>query len=90
MLLGPSGSGKTTLLKLVNRLYEPTSGVILIDGEPSTQQPAPALRRRMVENRAEIDREQSELEAWRARKREEENRIADAVGHFVSPNPITK
>jgi Asp-tRNA(Asn)/Glu-tRNA(Gln) amidotransferase A subunit family amidase len=48
------------------------------------------LRRRMVENRAEIDREQTELEAWRARKRQEENRIADAVGHFVSPNPITK
>ena len=47
MLLGPSGSGKTTLLKLVNRLYEPTSGLILIDGEPSIQQPAPALRRRM-------------------------------------------
>ncbi len=46
-LLGPSGSGKTTLLKLVNRLYEPTSGLILIDGEPSTSQPAPALRRRM-------------------------------------------
>ena len=47
VLLGPSGSGKTTLLKLVNRLYEPTSGLILIDGEPSTRQPAPALRRRM-------------------------------------------
>lgn len=47
VLLGPSGSGKTTLLKLVNRLYEPTSGLILIDGEPSIRQPAPALRRRM-------------------------------------------
>jgi Asp-tRNA(Asn)/Glu-tRNA(Gln) amidotransferase A subunit family amidase len=47
------------------------------------------LRKRIADNRAEIDREQSEVEAWRARKREEENRIADAVGHFVSPNPIT-
>jgi osmoprotectant transport system ATP-binding protein len=47
VLLGPSGSGKTTLLKLVNRLYEPTSGVILIDGKPSTEQPASALRRGM-------------------------------------------
>lgn len=46
-MLGPSGSGKTTLLKLVNRLYEPTSGLILIDGEPSTSQPPAALRRRM-------------------------------------------
>lgn len=31
VLLGPSGCGKTTLLKMVNRLYEPTSGDILID-----------------------------------------------------------
>ncbi|HET8586423.1 MAG TPA: ABC transporter ATP-binding protein [Candidatus Limnocylindria bacterium] len=31
ILLGPSGSGKTTLLKMVNRLYEPTSGQIWID-----------------------------------------------------------
>ena len=39
VLLGPSGSGKTTLLKLVNRLYEPTAGRILIDGEPVTALP---------------------------------------------------
>lgn len=31
VLLGPSGCGKTTLVKMVNRLYEPTSGDILID-----------------------------------------------------------
>ena len=30
VLLGPSGCGKTTLLKMVNRLYEPTSGQILM------------------------------------------------------------
>jgi osmoprotectant transport system ATP-binding protein len=47
VLLGPSGCGKTTLLKLVNRLYEPTSGRIVIDGEPSTALPAPQLRRRI-------------------------------------------
>ncbi len=33
VLLGPSGCGKTTLLKMVNRLYEPTAGQILINGE---------------------------------------------------------
>lgn len=33
VLLGPSGCGKTTLMKMVNRLYEPTSGDIYIDDQ---------------------------------------------------------
>lgn len=45
VLLGPSGCGKTTLLKMVNRLIEPTSGQILIDGVEVHSLPAPALRR---------------------------------------------
>ncbi|CAA9566806.1 MAG: ABC transporter, ATP-binding protein (cluster 13, osmolytes) [uncultured Thermomicrobiales bacterium] len=47
VLLGPSGCGKTTLLKLVNRLYEPTSGTIAINGIDTRSLPAPALRRRI-------------------------------------------
>ncbi|MBA3824550.1 MAG: ABC transporter ATP-binding protein [Ktedonobacterales bacterium] len=45
MLLGTSGSGKTTLLRMVNRLIEPTSGEIRIDGSPNTAQDQIALRR---------------------------------------------
>ena len=47
VLLGPSGCGKTTLLKMVNRLYEPTSGQITIDGTDIRSFPAPALRRQI-------------------------------------------
>ena len=47
VLLGPSGSGKTTLLKLTNRLYEPTSGRIRLDGTEIRDLPVTALRRRM-------------------------------------------
>ncbi len=31
-LVGPNGAGKTTLIKLLTRLYDPTDGVILVDG----------------------------------------------------------
>jgi osmoprotectant transport system ATP-binding protein len=47
VLLGPSGCGKTTLLKMINRLYEPTSGTIEIDGRDISTEPAPELRRRI-------------------------------------------
>ena len=47
VLLGPSGCGKTTLLKMINRLYEPSSGNITIDGTEIRELPAPALRRQI-------------------------------------------
>jgi osmoprotectant transport system ATP-binding protein len=45
ILVGPSGCGKTTTLKMINRLIEPTSGVIRIDGRPTSEQDPNALRR---------------------------------------------
>lgn len=45
MFVGPSGCGKTTSLKMINRLIEPTSGKILIDGVDITTQNANDLRR---------------------------------------------
>ncbi|WP_261623449.1 ABC transporter ATP-binding protein [Nesterenkonia marinintestina] len=45
MFVGPSGCGKTTSLKMINRLIEPTSGQILIDGEDVTTKDATELRR---------------------------------------------
>ncbi len=44
-LVGPSGCGKTTILKMVNRLIEPTSGRIFIDGQDVTNADPVALRR---------------------------------------------
>lgn len=46
-LVGPSGCGKTTTLKMINRLIEPSSGRILLDGEDVTGVEPNGLRRRM-------------------------------------------
>lgn len=47
VILGASGCGKTTLLKMVNRLYEPTSGHIYLNDTDIRQLDATALRRRI-------------------------------------------
>ena len=47
VLIGPSGCGKTTTLKMINRLIEPTSGEILINGENILEKDPIALRRSM-------------------------------------------
>jgi osmoprotectant transport system ATP-binding protein len=45
VLVGPSGCGKTTSLKMINRLIEPTSGQILIDGVDAATRDLTDLRR---------------------------------------------
>jgi osmoprotectant transport system ATP-binding protein len=45
VLLGESGCGKTTTLKLINRLIEPTSGAIFVEGRRSMDWDAVELRR---------------------------------------------
>ena len=47
VLVGPSGCGKTTSLKMVNRLVEPSSGQVLIDGQDIMRVEVTELRRRI-------------------------------------------
>ena len=47
VLVGPSGCGKTTTMKMINRLIEPTSGRIFLDGDDVTHTDPIMLRRRI-------------------------------------------
>jgi ABC-type methionine transport system ATPase subunit len=46
-VVGPSGAGKSTLLRTINRLIEPSSGEIYLDGEPTSRLDPLELRRRV-------------------------------------------
>jgi len=46
-VVGPSGAGKSTLLRLINRLDEPTSGAVLLEGVDTRTLPPQVLRRRI-------------------------------------------
>ncbi|MFB7248759.1 proline/glycine betaine ABC transporter ATP-binding protein [Streptomyces populi] len=47
VLVGPSGCGKTTTLRMINRMIEPSSGTIRVDGEDVRARPVNTLRRSM-------------------------------------------
>jgi osmoprotectant transport system ATP-binding protein len=47
VIVGTSGSGKSTLLRMINRLIEPTSGRVLLDGRDTESEPGYQLRRRI-------------------------------------------
>jgi osmoprotectant transport system ATP-binding protein len=47
VIVGTSGSGKSTLLRMINRLIEPSSGRVLLDGRDTHSEPAHLLRRRI-------------------------------------------
>src|SRR5438105_10917762 len=47
VLVGPSGCGKTTTMRMINRLIEPTSGRIFLDGEDVTDVNPVELRRQI-------------------------------------------
>ena len=92
VLLGESGCGKTTTLKLINRLIEPTSGNVFVDGRSTTDWDAIDLRRHIgyvlqdgglfphftvAENVALVPR----LENWDdARKNKRTTEMLDLVG----------
>jgi len=47
-IVGENGAGKTTLVKLVAKIYEPSSGAILVDDVPLARMPADAWRSRLA------------------------------------------
>jgi ATP-binding cassette subfamily B protein len=47
-IVGENGAGKSTLVKLLAKMYEPTSGSILVDDTPLARMPAPDWRARLA------------------------------------------
>ena len=100
VLLGESGCGKTTTLKMINRLYEPTSGEVLVENKATVDWDAIKLRRRIGYVLQEaglfphftIERNVSlvpDLENWdEARKRARTLQMLELVG--LSPEKFAR
>lgn len=92
VLVGPSGCGKTTTLRMINRMVEPSTGSIRVEGQDIAAYDPPRLRRRMgyviqqtglfphrtvAQNIATIPR----LVGWdKKRMRERVDELVDLVG----------
>jgi D-methionine transport system ATP-binding protein len=47
-VIGPSGAGKTSLLRLLNRLIEPTTGTLYLEGQPLRDLPSVSVRQQVT------------------------------------------
>ena len=78
---------RITMPRLNSVLVATRATVIRLEEE--IKQRVAELKARVDQNNADLGAEQNNLLAWRVRKRQEEDRIAETIGYFVSENPIT-
>jgi putative ABC transport system ATP-binding protein len=86
-VVGPSGAGKSTLLRLLNRLDEPSTGRVLLDGLPVAELDVLALRRRvgLVAQRPVLLTDQVAAELRVGRPDLPEQRLAELLARVGLP-----
>ncbi len=93
-IVGENGAGKTTLVKLLARMYDPTAGVILVDGQPLARLPADAWRERMAG--AFQDFVRFEFTAWQSvglgdlTRMDQEPAVVAAIGRAGAVDVVDK
>lgn len=63
-VIGPNGAGKTTLFNVINGVYKPSSGKILLDGVDITGKPAYEVFRLGIGRTLQIPRPFKDLTVW--------------------------